>query len=483
MAKPYFVICCLLPSVLAAQAEPDPRRTALDEEAATLLCNFARQAERQKWPSRAQQVYRMVLEHYDEENVAAHKGLGRRLVDGAWIEGESAGSDTDEASERTRARLEKAWERVRSRVAEMHRELAQQLDEEGQVARSLEQFERAVALDPEDRRSHEALGHRQLDGFWAPAEWIECAERMRAIRAFADELRERTYEVREVPQDQLPAELKRSGLTFHGARSEHFVHWNVESQEEAERGLQWAERAWDLLGFLLGDSAHERRAEALRYHARLQRKEQQKQLLEASEACRGEYTLSQALMFGGSAFNAPGGRGSYAIMHRRTRDDEVVGHVVKRHMSVENPALSEGLVHACTWLLCGTTATSYASLPRTVAGNHEVLGNDPEQWRRRLWGLMDTRKDWPLEQLPRERYDNMRQEARIKAWSFVAFLLGRYPDRWLQIMYELGSDKGLTVELVQERMEAATGRTLSSLDEEWREWARRDSPWGKVSRF
>ena len=71
--------------------------------------------------------------------------------------------------------------------------------------------------------------------------------------------------------------------------------------------------------------------------------------------------------------------------------------------AVENPALSEGLVHACTWLLCGTTATSYASLPRTVAGNHEVLGNDPEQWRRRLWGLMDTRKDWPLEQLPRER--------------------------------------------------------------------------------
>ena len=62
--------------------------------------------------------------------------------------------------------------------------------------------------------------------------------------------------------------------------------------------------------------------------------------------------------------------------HRAESDaDSAVGLATKRGVcGNKNGALGEGLVHTATWLLCGTTETSFASLPATSTGTASRRG-------------------------------------------------------------------------------------------------------------
>ena len=88
-----------------------------------------------------------------------------------------------------------------------------------------------------------------------------------------------------------------------------------------------------------------------------------------------------------------------------------------------------------------------------------------------------------MDQIPRERIDNFRDSARIKSWSFLMFMMARYPTKWLEVVRNMGRAKGLTEEAVAECFEKYLGCTVGELDAEWREWAKQGSRIGTASNW
>ena len=154
--------------------------------------------------------------------------------------------------------------------------------------------------------------------------------------------------------------------------------------------------------------------------------------------------------------------------------------MTKRHfLDLRNEGLGEGLNHVMTWILCGSVHTYFADLPKTVAGD-AVMPRDPDKWIERLWDEIDQGEDMPLVVVPRERADNFRDSTRLKAWSFMHWMLARYPDKWLPLIDGCGIPK-ITPEGVEAVFLEVLGRPLEEIEREWRDWARRGSKLGEAS--
>lgn len=478
------LLIALLPAArIAAQgAEIDALRADTNAQIVKLLTAFGKRAGTYKLPSHARVAWRQIVAHYDRDNDRARKELGFEQKDGEWRQ---TTPDTalpkDAADERKRTTIEKAWRTTCERVAKLHRELAKKLQDAGHDSLAQEQYRRVLAFEPQDRESHLAIGNESFNGFFGEAEDIAFAKRMQDLMTRAGELAEKEYEVTPLSADDMPDELKASGLAFGGARSKHFTHWAIDSQDDAIATLQWAERAYELLGELLGSKSRFRRPDALRWIAIVRTPEQRKAVFEAAPSTRGQYDLTQAMMFSGNTFETRGGRAGLYAHEQATDADHAVAHVTKVHfLGGRNAGLSEGMVHAMTFLLCGSTLTHYADLPKTVSGKFELLKPDPEAWRDRLDEEIRTGQDWPLVQIPRERLDNFRESVRVKSWSFMLFVLARFPDQWYRLL-DRHSRADLMPEDVEETFHEVLDMSTHEVDELWRAWAQPGSKLGAAS--
>jgi len=473
-------------AALPAQDELTPAQRAVEvkQQIVELLTGFGRKATVNRQYSRAERAYRMVLEHYDADNVAAHKGLGHRKVKGEWREASKRKRRPDDTTRRKQTAVEKAWRDVAGKIGQLHGELGLVLVDAGEEAEGHQHLERALTFQPDEAKWHRALGHQEIDGFFGTDVQVAFATRMQEIREKANELREKTYEVKELDASKMPSTLKRLGIEFKGAKSKHFTHWVAGAQTEANDSLQWAERCYDLLSFVLGRHRHSLNASACRWYVILQDGSQRDLMFEKSPESTGRHTPDQARMFAGSTFRTDGGMMHATWGHYDTREDAVVAHVAKVHLlNGRNTALGEGLMHVCQYLICGTTLTYYASLPHTVTADYVFMKREPGVWRERIEEEVAAGKDWQLSQLPRERSDNFRDSARIKAWSFMGWMMARYPKTWWKLITTMGPNKDLTPELAAERYEQALGRTVDELQAEWREWAKAGSKLYDVSGF
>jgi hypothetical protein len=141
-----------------------------------------------------------------------------------------------------------------------------------------------------------------------------------------------------------------------------------------------------------------------------------------------------------------------------------------------NSALVEGLHHAATWYLMSTSITTFGALPEGTAGKEELrLPESTNWWLRKVRDDALAGNDWPLNQVPRERLSSFRNDVRIKSWSFMTWVLARYPDQWLEFFTKVPADKIPFPEEIDKIGEAAFGKKLAEVEAEWREWARGDS--------
>ena len=469
-------------SSAAQTQELDKLRAKTTKQITKTLVAFGRRAESTKMPSLAREAYRQILAHYDNDNNTARKGLGYRRQNGAWQRVKAEGSLADDtADDRQRSSIEKVWKTTRQRVAKMHRTLAVALRDAGHGELAREQFARILFYLPQDRESHVALGHASVGDYYGSEVEVAFARKMLAMLEQAAEIAEREYDIEPLPVDKMPAALRATGLPFVGARSKHFTYWVIESLEDAENSLTWAERSYDMLGELLGSKRRFRRPDNMRWTALVRTDAQREVVFAKSPQTTGEYSVDQARLFAGSVFQVRGGNAGIYI-HERSQDaDHAVAHVTKMHfLGGRNAGLGEGLVHAMTWMMCGSTLTFYASLPKTVSGKFELPRNDPEAWRERLEDEIRTGQDMPLVQIPRERYDNFRESTRVKSWSFMVFLLARHPNRWYGLVDGL-SKKDLMPEQVAEIFAEQLDCTLEEVEAEWRAWCRPGSALGKAS--
>jgi hypothetical protein len=241
------------------------------------------------------------------------------------------------------------------------------------------------------------------------------------------------------------------------------------------------ERAVLMLQYVYGDEPWAKRQlnpEPMKWIAVLRTDEQRARLLEVSPVACGDQTLERALRFSSYYFASGSGEAVW-MRHKGNDGDYAVGFATKFGESRFNPALSEGVVHMMTWLLCGTMESSYMAIPATVAGK-EVRSTRPADWLRELRAQIDKGEDWPLVDVPREKLENFRDAVRFKSWSFMGWLLARHPDRWVRLMVVLGLQPR-TQEEVAAAFEKALGRNLREVEAEWRDWARAGSRIGKAS--
>jgi len=477
-------LAALLASPATAQAtkSTEAQEAQLAGKAAHVLCTFARTADTNKLPSRALDAYRTVVEQYDDQNKTARLGLGFRLVDGAWqAPTEPAAPPADTATAKQKATVEAAWRTSQKQLGKLHRELGLLLWKTDEAA-GRRHLERGLQFDPDDAKSHETLGHEEVNGFRGDAQQIAFVRRMLTIREQAGRLREQPFEVEDVPATSMPRELQATGLPFAGARSKHFAYWVVDSPEAARAAVLWSERAFALLQFLFGDDAQSRVQPGMQWNCVVRTEAERETLLRTSDTMRGKLSPEEAKAFGGLVFTLKNGEASWSMYDVAHDADMAVGHATKRCCRRVNPALSEGLVHTMTWLLCDTTVCRFAAIPKTYSGTFQLPQTDPEAWLERLQDLIDSGDAPPLVQVPRERLDGFRDDVRLQAWSFVLWLLARHPNDWQDLVLKLNK-LDMLPEAVAEAFQQALGRDLAQVEAEWQQWARRGSRIGKATRL
>jgi len=466
-----------------ALGQEDLRRLEIDATLAKQLVSFARSAASQRAHGLARDVAELVLEHYDAESKAARRLLGQRKVRGEWRP-DGKPRPTDAVTPKRRDALADKWRLLQQRAGKLHKDYAMALVAEGadEAARGRE-LQLALRYLPDDAEVHRALGHQEIDGFWGEAAEVAFVGRMRAIRDKARELRGYAVDTEAVAAAEVPAELQAMGIPMFGARSRRYTYWSSESYEAAANMCTWSERAHEFLAHLLGPRADAVRAASWKWHLVLRDEAQRDKLLQASPSTRGPFTFDQARLFAGIGFRCLDGGRASATWHNPGLDsDHAVANVTKRHfLDLRNEGLGEGLTHVATWLVCGSTHTYFADLPKTVAGG-EAMPRDPDEWFERLWDEIDQGKDMPLVVVPRERADNFRDSTRVKSWSFMFWMLARYPDKWLPLIDGCSTPK-ITPDGVESVFLEVLGRPLPEVEQEWRAWARRGSKLGAATRW
>lgn len=477
----------LLTMAAASQEDVDKRVHAADQSATKTLMAFAKKAAKRKAMTHSRAAYRLVVGHYDADNQTARTGLGHVRRDGGWSPGPAA-PPPNGAKKSQLARVEKEWQSTVRALCRQHRTLGLKLLAEAgsdeQTRHAKRQLELALAFDPDDIRSHKALGHDQIDGFHGTDQQLEFVRNMRSMLQKAKACAALPFDAKDLPEQQMPAALAQSGLPFHGARSEHFEHWVVGSTEQARQSVIWAERALVMVRHLLAGQPLAEQAldvDARSYLAMVRTEAQRDQLLQNAPATRGDHEIAKARLFAGVSYQDQGKEAEWSLCQPADDPDRVVAHVMMRCAAQRlNPGLSEGLVHTLTWMMCGSVKTSYMQLAHTVSSKRDEWPKDPSLWRRRLEAAIESAQDWPLAQIPRERMDNYRDPVRAKAWSFCVWLLARHPTDWLDLCAELNKPNA-TQEDVDDLFAENLAFTVDECEIEWRRWARRNSAIGKAS--
>ena len=481
MTRPTTLIAAALALTGLGRGQTDTRRLELDATLTKQLVAFARSAASQKVHTLARKVAALVIEHYDPGSKSARRLLGQRKVRGEW-QRDGKALPEDAAKPKRRQAVQRKWKQLQQRAGKLHKDLAIALIAEGAPASARRrELELALRYLPDDPQLHRALGKKEIDGFWGTADEVAFVERMRAVVDKAVELRAHPVSADQVPDAEMPVELRNMGIPMFGARSARYTYWSSESFESAANMCVWSERAHELLAHLLGPKADAVRAKSWSWHLVLRDEAQRDKLLELSPSTRGPFTFEQARLFAGIGFRCEAGGRASATWHEPSLDsDHAVANVTKRHfLDLRNDGLGEGLNHVMTWLLCGSVHTYFADLPKTVAGD-AVMPRDPDEWIERLWDEIDAGQDMPLVVVPRERADNFRDSTRLKSWSFMHWMLGRYPDKWLPLIDGCGVPK-ITPEGVEAVFLDVLGRPLDEVEREWRAWARRGSKIGEAS--
>ena len=208
---------------------------------------------------------------------------------------------------------------------------------------------------------------------------------------------------------------------------------------------------------------------------------QRDQLLQRAPITLGDYDMVKAKMFSGVSYQDQSKSAEWAICNPSDDDDRVVAHVMMRCAAQRlNQGLSEGLVHALTWMMCGTIKTRYMQLAHTVSKKRDEWPVDALIWRQRLEKAIDSATDWPLVQVPRERMDNFRDPVRAKSWSFCVWLLARHPEDWLDLCAALNK-KNASQQDVDDLFAENLALDVAESEAEWRAWAQQNSAIGKAS--
>lgn len=486
------LLALLLPAAQVLAQSGAGGKSELDEPTVTAkalqsLTTFAKTAQRSKAPGFARKAFEAIVTHYDEDHASAREALGFARRGDEWQRvKDPAKLPPNKASSRQLARIAKNWAKAQKQLTKLHRDLGLALHKGGKAEQGEKHLRVALTFDPDDLQSHIALEHDNIAGFYGTDEQLAFVRQMQAMRKKATECAALTFNVTVLADEKMPEVLSRSALRFRGGRSKHFEHWLIGSEQQLKDSLVWAERALVMVRHLLGEQPLASEAltpNARSYLALLRSNKQRDQLFARCPVTMDNYEPTKARLFSGLSFkdSGTGKMAEWSVSQPTDDADRVVAHVMMRCAAQRlNGSMSEGLVHALTWMMCGTVKSRYMQLAHTAGAKRDAWPLDANKWRLRLEDAIEAQQDWPLIQVPRERMDNYRDPCRAKSWSFCVWLLARHHEDWLDLCAAL-NQKNMSQDDVQGLFGETLGVDVEDCEAEWRAWARRNSSIGRAS--
>lgn len=442
----------------------------LASRAVLRLTNFARVAQRNKVLSREKEAYDLILDHYDPDHAATRRALGYKRVGDEWKDPELR-SWPDAANDDQRFEVIGEWQRFAEGIGALHRDLGVRMLESA-PARAVHHLALALYYNPNDVDAHKALEHEEKDGFWGTPEDVAFVDRMKHLETFAVGLAKKDYPVEALTE--LPPELQLmvkddADLEFHGAKSDTFTVWCRGTQENANDCVKWAERAVDFLELCLPREAVER----MKPRAYFKRAWAWKGFLWTNAEKKALIRLT--------------GRGSEQFANVMWAENGKLAEIIQRLTPLGmhdalifkvfndiggNDGINEGVCHAACWYMRATAASRRgAEDTSTTTGAEKTLPDSATWWMREMRDQATSRSDFPINQLPRQQFADFKNDARLKAWSFMTWCLARYPEKWFEWLHELPDEGRPFPEEVDKIGEKVFGRPLLEVEEEWRAWA------------
>lgn len=493
------VVCLAGTSSLPA-ARPgcqDPEAEAqTSKRACQLLISYGDFALRNKVGPKARQAYEEVIRTYDTDHKIVRRKLGFSLRDGKWMEAKKErrraysrkkGKWEDAANDDQRYKVTRRWHETRMKLAKLHREHGLSLwDSNQDLARH--HLELAVTYDPYDEASHLKLGHVKAEkGYFGTSEQLEFIRNLQNLEKQALILAKKNYDVNTATE--LPTCLAVLDKEIHGAISEHFTVYTRGTQKNADDLAMWAERSLDFLLFALGDGFSHKRIRAfvkkhIAWTGFVWTPREREALIEANVEKNPGSTFNQAVstdrarraeaLFHNILWYEKGQRHEVNVkLTPAGMHDRIITVVWGRFLDgVCNEPLTEGALHAATWYLMGTAISKRGSLPTGTVGEASLrLPESVNWWMREMRDQAIARTDMPINEVPRIDMSNFPAKGRLKAWSFMTWLMARYPRKWYTFISTVPSDKRPFPSEVDKVAEKVLGRKLNDIEEEWRIWA------------
>lgn len=467
-------LVAILGSTSVALAQSD---VASMQNVARVLVTHAERCAKAGFVLEARRHWLEVVTVYDPNHEACRKALGHARVGRAWSQETPVGIvEGIRHQAKNQRKLEPLYRRWNSSVAKsaarLHRKAAAVAAKAADKKREEFHLRRVLRFEPGDAKAGRRLGYTEYRSVWAAPETIRALRRAVLLQQTLAVIRLCDPAVRILPETSELAILKRNfpeAPAYRGVRSDNFEIWGDVGVANLVAAAHAAERAKTLIRALYAGARHDLvlrfiiwKDEAPKDHlARVMIKDKRNR----------EFTLKYT-----SAFYHTENHVRYFIAHTSEVREEVVDRVARcvagNLVSSDRFACEDGVGHSAVMYLFGKSLTGIVGLSdpdkRTAASKAPEAPLIPEidVWRHAATEQAWMRSDTPIAKVLLARADGMTNTDRIKAWSFIDYVLMRSPD----LLWYLDNPEGGYEPHPRAVKEGFTKRTRMGLEVIEREW-------------
>jgi len=451
----------------------------LNERQAKTLHDYASDAMKAGYPKVARRMWLMLLSEYDAEYANARKALGYKKIGDSWALDPAFVYPKDDNPDAKKAeKLQKDWVDTAERLSKEHKKLAEQYEKAGRADMAQRHFGKVLFYTPEDAEAQAALAHKPVAGLTGTDLEQIIYDRSKKIERIVAEEARKEYPVEMLADTDRHPFLEAAKVPYKSVKSEHFIVRGDFEPELLIQAAQWGERAIRVMNVVCegykGFSPDPKRW--IREWAFFQDGDTYKQVISANaelvdpaslkfilEETRSSSLVSQA---GALSVSAPNNeQGVY---------DGSVRRVAQSYSNLRSPGMLEGIGHTITGMMFNNNR-------QFIADREEQLRSSTgEEDFDRFSPNMDTWKDLALESawkltgvvpaanLPLIKADRFTDDARIKSWSFIDYIVRRDPTLLLSL--DSMADQGHPIEVDKKFTEENDGLSVAQLEKEWKDF-------------
>jgi len=477
---------------LAAQVpQPPPAQPGAEEKthletAGKKLDAYATVCWKNGYPRKAREVWLEVIGEYDSDDAAAREQLGFQRNGTVWQRRADFDYPDKETPNPLVARnLQQKWDALAKELADIHRNLAQQLEAAGKPERAKYHFDRVLRFQSGDPKAQQGAGLKSFEGLVGTELDMTLLKRSRVMDRAITRLTDAKYKVE--PCSQKEPHLDAGGKPYSAVKSEHFVVYGDWDAPVLMQAAEWAERSLAFCAEAFAGYSHwPPKVELTTQFAFFKQRATWVEVVKKNAGALGGASAVDFIVEHTGSCSISSGKGGLWLSGQEDEPvmfDYVVRMVAEQYSMIGSDGLREGIGHAIVGMFFGrnlilTIAREEEKKERTVAGGKRLEQKlelpDMETWKTLATELAFQRTSLPTGRLPLIKAAHFPVEARIKAWSVCDYLMRRDPEQLLQI--DRTASKARNENEVKFLFAEATKQSLDELEEGWRKYWTEDTP-------